>query len=141
MQAPHHGPRDHADQHREPADLAWHEAVAPLRDGGFVTAPSAGFYSWADKDGWVVENHGVDPDYVVPQRPDQVVEGHDPQLEKAIELYPFNPLSRKMLIVDLIQAKQYEKAEAALEQYSGIFPQDDVMRKALARARASSPQP
>jgi tricorn protease len=59
---------------------------APLRDGGFVTAPSAGFYSWADKDGWVVENHGVDPDYVVPQRPDLVVEGHDPQLEKAIEL-------------------------------------------------------
>jgi tricorn protease len=59
---------------------------APLRDGGFVTAPSVGFYSWADKDGWVVENHGVDPDYVVPQRPDLVVEGHDPQLEKAIEL-------------------------------------------------------
>jgi Tetratricopeptide repeat len=64
-----------------------------------------------------------------------------PLLEKAIELDPFNPLSRKMLIVDLIQAKQYEKAETALEQYSSIFPQDDVMRKALARARASSPQP
>ena len=60
---------------------------APLRDGGFVTAPSAGFYSW-DKgsSSWVVENHGVDPDYVVPERPDLVVEGHDPQLEKAIEL-------------------------------------------------------
>jgi tricorn protease len=60
----------------------------PLRDGGFVTAPAAGFYSW-DKNGsssWVVENHGVDPDYVVPQRPDLVVQGHDPQLEKAIEL-------------------------------------------------------
>jgi hypothetical protein len=64
-----------------------------------------------------------------------------PLLEKAIELDPFNPLSRKMLIVDLIQAKQYEKAETALEQYSGIFPQDDAMRKALARARANSPQP
>jgi tricorn protease len=33
-----------------------------------------------------VENHGVDPDYVVTQRPDLVVAGHDPQLEKAIEL-------------------------------------------------------
>jgi len=33
-----------------------------------------------------VQNAGVDPDYVVPQRPDLVVEGHDPQLEKAIEL-------------------------------------------------------
>ncbi len=59
---------------------------APLRDGGFVTAPSAGFYSWEKGGSWAVENHGVDPDYVVPQRPDQVVEGHDPQLEKAIEL-------------------------------------------------------
>ena len=64
-----------------------------------------------------------------------------PLLEKAIDLDPYNPLSRRMLIVDLIQAKQYEKAETALEQYSAIFPQDDAMRKALARARASSPQP
>ena len=62
-------------------------------------------------------------------------------LEKAIDLDPFNPVSRKTLIVDLIQAKQYEKAETALEQYSGSFPQDDLMRNALARARASSPQP
>ena len=60
---------------------------APLRDGGFVTAPSAGFYSWdKDSSSWVVENHGVDPDFVVQERPDLVVEGHDPQLEKAIEL-------------------------------------------------------
>jgi tricorn protease len=59
---------------------------APLRDGGFVTAPAFGLYSWADGGGWIVENHGVDPDFVVPQRPDLVVEGHDPQLEKAIEL-------------------------------------------------------
>ena len=35
---------------------------------------------------WVVENHGVDPDYVAEQRPDLVIEGHDPRLEKAIEL-------------------------------------------------------
>ena len=33
-----------------------------------------------------MEQHGVDPDYVVPQRPDLVVSGYDPQLEKAIEL-------------------------------------------------------
>ena len=59
---------------------------APLRDGGFVTAPSAGFYSWDKGGSWAVENHGVDPDYVVPQRPDLVAAGHDPQLEKAIEL-------------------------------------------------------
>ncbi|HTS49297.1 MAG TPA: PDZ domain-containing protein [Bryobacteraceae bacterium] len=58
----------------------------PLMDGGAVTAPEAAF--WApDKGGhWIIENHGVDPDYVVEQRPDLEVAGHDPQLEKAIEL-------------------------------------------------------
>jgi len=58
----------------------------PLMDGGGVTAPEAAF--WApDKGGhWIVENHGVDPDVVVEQRPDLEVAGHDPQLEKAIEL-------------------------------------------------------
>lgn len=58
----------------------------PLMDGGGVTAPEAAF--WApDKGGhWIVENHGVDPDFVVEQRPDLEVSGHDPQLEKAIEL-------------------------------------------------------
>ena len=58
----------------------------PLRDGGSVTAPGFGFWSTDNGGEWVVENHGVDPDYVVPQRPDLVVSGHDPQLEKAIEL-------------------------------------------------------
>jgi tricorn protease len=58
----------------------------PLHDGGNVTAPEFAFWA-ADNGGeWIVENHGVDPDYVVPQRPDLVVTGHDPQLEKAIEL-------------------------------------------------------
>jgi len=33
-----------------------------------------------------VENHGVDPDYPVEQDPKLVSEGHDPQLEKAVEL-------------------------------------------------------
>jgi tricorn protease len=60
--------------------------VQPLRDGGFVTAPGFGFWSTDNGGEWVVEQHGVDPDFVVPQRPDLVVQGHDPQLEKAIEL-------------------------------------------------------
>ena len=58
----------------------------PLMDGGNVSAPEFAFWS-PDKGGhWIVENHGVDPDYVVEQRPDLEVSGHDPQLEKAIEL-------------------------------------------------------
>ncbi len=60
--------------------------VQPLRDGGFVTAPGFGFWSTDNGGEWIVENHGVDPDYLVPQRPDLVVSGHDPQLEKAIDL-------------------------------------------------------
>lgn len=58
----------------------------PLRDGGGVTAPEFAFYSTDHGGEWIVENRGVDPDYEVPQRPDLVVSGHDPQLEKAIEL-------------------------------------------------------
>jgi tricorn protease len=58
----------------------------PLRDGGYVTAPGFGFWRTDNGGEWIVENHGVDPDYVVPQRPDLVVKGQDPQLEKAIEL-------------------------------------------------------
>jgi tricorn protease len=58
----------------------------PLRDGGGVTAPEFAFWSTDNGGEWIVENHGVDPDYDVPQRPDLVVSGHDPQLEKAIDL-------------------------------------------------------
>jgi len=58
----------------------------PIMDGGFVTAPEVAFWSTDNGGEWIVENHGVDPDYVVEQRPDLVVNGHDPQLEKAIEL-------------------------------------------------------
>jgi tricorn protease len=59
-----------------------------LMDGGSVTAPGWAWWEANDKGSgeWVVENHGVDPDYPVEQRPDLVIDGHDPQLEKAIEL-------------------------------------------------------
>jgi len=56
----------------------------PLIDGGYITRPEAARYDLNSK--WVVENHGVQPDVVVENRPDQVVKGRDPQLEKAIDL-------------------------------------------------------
>ncbi|PYU78592.1 MAG: hypothetical protein DMG51_18540, partial [Acidobacteria bacterium] len=71
----------------------------PLHDGGNVSAPEFAFWSTDNGGEWIVENHGVDPDYVVPQRPDLVISGHDPQLEKAIEL-----------------------AEEALRNYKGLPP-------------------
>ena len=58
--------------------------IPVLMDGGHVTSPSVAFFS--PKGDWEVENHGVDPDYVVEQEPKAVSEGHDPQLEKAVAL-------------------------------------------------------
>ncbi len=55
----------------------------PLMDGGYITRPEFGRYDLNSK--WVVENHGVQPDIVVENRPEQVVSGRDPQLERAIE--------------------------------------------------------
>ncbi|MGO8791801.1 MAG: PDZ domain-containing protein [Terriglobia bacterium] len=55
-----------------------------LMDGGVVTAPSRGF--WTPNNAWEVENHGVAPDVEVEFDPQAVREGHDPQLEKTVEL-------------------------------------------------------
>ena len=52
-------------------------------DGGSVTAPNIAFYS---EEGFRVENEGVAPDIEVEQWPELVIEGRDPQLEKAIEI-------------------------------------------------------
>ena len=54
-----------------------------LMDGGFVTAPDLAIWT---EEGWVVENEGVPPDVEVEQTPAEVIAGHDPQLEKAIEI-------------------------------------------------------
>ncbi|MBN1164934.1 MAG: PD40 domain-containing protein [Candidatus Krumholzibacteriota bacterium] len=54
-----------------------------LMDGGRVTMPAFGYYSLEGD--WVIENEGVRPDIDIDNRPDLVVKGQDPQLEKAIE--------------------------------------------------------
>ena len=54
-----------------------------LMDGGMVTAPNLAIWT---EDGFVVENVGVAPDIEVEQLPADVIEGRDPQLEKAIEV-------------------------------------------------------
>jgi tricorn protease len=55
----------------------------PLIDGGYVTMPEFSIYDLAS--GWIIENWGVEPDIEVDNRPDLVVEGHDPQLEAAVD--------------------------------------------------------
>ena len=58
--------------------------VPQLIDGGYITAPRGGFYNTDGE--WDVENKGVEPDIVVEQDPKLVNQGHDPQLEKAVEV-------------------------------------------------------
>jgi len=56
----------------------------PLMDGGYITRPEFSIYGLDSK--WIVENRGVQPDVVVDNPPDLVLKGHDPQLEKAVEM-------------------------------------------------------
>ncbi|HEY8460951.1 MAG TPA: S41 family peptidase [Blastocatellia bacterium] len=53
-----------------------------LIDGGSVSVPEFGFVS--AKGEWVIEGHGVDPDIEVENDPKSVIEGKDPQLERAV---------------------------------------------------------
>ena len=55
-----------------------------LMDGGSVTAPHFAFYSPEGQ--WEIENHGVTPDIEVEMDPKAWREGHDPQLERSIEV-------------------------------------------------------
>jgi tricorn protease len=57
----------------------------PLMDGGAVAAPSSGIYNPLTGE-WEVENIGVAPDIEVVQEPALIRAGHDPQLEKAVEV-------------------------------------------------------
>ncbi len=55
----------------------------PFIDGGRMVAPRGGFF---DVDGnWAVEGDGVAPDIEVIQDPKSLLEGKDPQLERAVE--------------------------------------------------------
>jgi hypothetical protein len=55
-----------------------------LMDGGMITTPSNAVYGPDGK--WASENEGVAPDIEVEQDPAAVRAGHEPQLEKAIEV-------------------------------------------------------
>jgi tricorn protease len=55
-----------------------------LMDGGFVTAPRWAIFGTGGE--WEVENHGIAPDVEVELDPKLVRQGHDPQLEKTVEV-------------------------------------------------------
>ncbi len=54
-----------------------------LVDGTVTTQPE--FSSWFKDVGWNVENYGTDPDIEVDIKPQDYVDGKDPQLDRAIE--------------------------------------------------------
>jgi tricorn protease len=54
----------------------------PFVDGGYISAPSTGFYDLSGH--WAVENEGVAPDIEVPEVPAEQIAGRDPQLERAV---------------------------------------------------------
>ncbi|MCX6545716.1 MAG: PDZ domain-containing protein [Acidobacteria bacterium] len=61
-----------------------HTADTPgFIDGGSMIAPRGGFFSRDNK--WAVENEGVGPDVDVENWPKDVIAGHDPQLERAVQ--------------------------------------------------------
>jgi tricorn protease len=55
-----------------------------LLDGGRITAPRIAIYGLQGE--WEVEGHGIAPDIEVEYDPRLVRQGHDPQLEKAVEV-------------------------------------------------------
>ncbi|HVN76394.1 MAG TPA: S41 family peptidase [Thermoanaerobaculaceae bacterium] len=56
--------------------------IRPLVDMGLLTEPEG---AWNDpRRGWTIENHGVDPDIVVENLPQDVAKGTDAQLDRAI---------------------------------------------------------
>jgi tricorn protease len=65
----------------------------PLMDGGYVTAPSFALYDLNTNE-IIAENHGIDPDIDVDNRPDLVADGQDPQLEAAVK-YLLQQLDRQ----------------------------------------------
>lgn len=61
-----------------------HTADTPtFVDGGSAIAPRGGFF--ARDNHWAVENEGVAPDVDVENWPKEVIAGHDPQLERAVQ--------------------------------------------------------
>ncbi|HEY2368049.1 MAG TPA: S41 family peptidase, partial [Polyangiaceae bacterium] len=55
-----------------------------LIDGGRITAPRWALYGTHGE--WEVENHGIAPDVEVEMDPAQCRQGHDPQLERAVQI-------------------------------------------------------
>lgn len=52
---------------------------------------------------------------------------------KGLEIDPYRAELRKNLVLEYVKAKRYTEARHAMEEYVGLFPEDDFMRGLLAR--------
>ena len=84
-----------------------------LIDGGTVTAPRVAFYS--PEGAWDVENHGVTPDYEMDFAPKAWREGHDPQLEKAVQLALDQLKKQPLPLVKRPPYPDYQKGSPAIK--------------------------
>jgi tricorn protease len=85
-----------------------------LLDGGRVTSPRAAIYGLNGE--WEVENHGIPPDYDVELDPAAFRQGHDAQLDKAIE-------------VVMEQLKQHPPEQHPRPAYPNYHEKDDLGAK------------
>jgi tricorn protease len=85
-----------------------------LIDGGTVTAPRAAIYGLNGE--WEVENHGIPPDVDVELDPATWRQGHDAQLEKAIE-------------VVMQELKEHPQPEIKRPPYPNYHEHDDLGSK------------
>lgn len=85
-----------------------------LVDGAAVTVPGFAFF---EKDGtWGIEGHGVDPDIEVGTDPAEMVDGSDPQIDKAVEV-----------LLEEIEKNPYtppKRPESPDRRGMGITPED-----------------
>ncbi len=61
-------------------------------------------------------------------------------LQSAIELDPYNPVFKKTEIVLFIRQKRYTDAQAAMDRYLDVFPQDSLIRRMRALSRGEAQQ-
>jgi tricorn protease len=64
--------------------VAGYTSPDDLLDGGVIATPDLAFYNLHGA--WDIENRGVSPDIEVEDSPQAERTGHDPQLEKAVDV-------------------------------------------------------
>jgi tricorn protease len=87
-----------------------------LIDGSRFRVPHVGVYTSAGAD---MEKQGVEPDVVVEPQPDQLAQGIDTQLEKAVEVLQTDVVAWKRSHPSLAAGKSQEKPAAAITSSSG----------------------